>query len=128
MKKFIIAILAVLYMGTSVGATLHMHYCMGKMAGWGLDHLKSKTCSKCGMEKNNGCCKDEYKLIKNDTDQKIGESDFRHVQLTTVTPPDSFIDLSFNNSTSLKERNLFNHPPPRSSSAPIFIRNCVFLI
>jgi hypothetical protein len=40
MKKFITAILAVLYLGTSSGATIHMHYCMGKLAEWGLGHQK----------------------------------------------------------------------------------------
>ena len=51
MKKFITAILAVLYLGTSSGATIHMHYCMGKLADWGLGHQNSKTCGNCGMEK-----------------------------------------------------------------------------
>ena len=47
MKKFITAILAVLYLGTSSGATIHMHYCMGKLADWGLGHKNSKTCGQC---------------------------------------------------------------------------------
>ena len=67
MKKFVTAILAVLYLGTSTGATVHMHYCMGKLADWGLGHNKSKTCGNCGMEKSeekdNGCCKDEHKFV-----------------------------------------------------------------
>ncbi|MBK6990321.1 MAG: hypothetical protein IPH34_00115 [Chitinophagaceae bacterium] len=36
MKKFITAILAVLYISTSTGAMVHMHYCMGQLADWGL--------------------------------------------------------------------------------------------
>ena len=77
MKKLLIAIFALLYISTSTGATLHIHYCMGKLADWGLGHNNSKTCGECGMEKSeekdNGCCKDEHKFIKNDTDQKTGE-------------------------------------------------------
>ncbi|MBK8522228.1 MAG: hypothetical protein IPL54_15650 [Chitinophagaceae bacterium] len=41
-EKFITAILAVLYLGTSSGATIHMHYCMGKLAEWGLGHQNPK--------------------------------------------------------------------------------------
>jgi hypothetical protein len=51
MKKLFVAILAILYLSTSTGATLHVHYCMGRLAGWGLGHNNSKTCGKCGMEK-----------------------------------------------------------------------------
>ena len=52
MKKFVAVILALVYIGTSTGANIHMHYCMGKLADWGLGDNKSKTCSKCGMEKS----------------------------------------------------------------------------
>jgi len=36
LKKTITIFLALVYFGTSTGATIHMHYCMGKMTGWGL--------------------------------------------------------------------------------------------
>ena len=64
-------------MSASLGATLHLHYCMGKLADWRFSHSRSEKCSKCGMaktkEKDNGCCKDEQKFFKNDTDQKATE-------------------------------------------------------
>jgi hypothetical protein len=51
MKKLIVAILSLLYICTSTGATVHMHYCMGKLADWDFGHNTSKTCSGCGMKK-----------------------------------------------------------------------------
>ncbi len=77
MKKIIVAILALLYITTSTGATIHMHYCMGELADWGIGLNDSKTCGKCGMdksdEKDNGCCNDEQKQVKLETDhQKAG--------------------------------------------------------
>jgi hypothetical protein len=88
MKKFLAVILALAYMTASTGATLHMHYCMGKLADWGLGHNTSKTCDKCGMEKSgekdNGCCKDEHKFVKNNTDQKTAETAFQVTQLIAV--------------------------------------------
>lgn len=95
MKKVLAAILAVLYLGTSTGATVHIHYCMGELADMGLGKNKSKTCGKCGMEKSdekdNGCCKDEQKFIKNTTDQKVAETGIQMMQLASNVLPVSFL-------------------------------------
>ena len=97
MKRIIVAILALLYINASAGATLHLHYCMGQLADWGLQHNESKKCSKCGMEekKDNGCCKHEQKFFKNDTDQKTTESALQLVPLINMILPPSFIEIIF---------------------------------
>ena len=51
MKKFLTSILAFLYLSTSMGATIHLHYCMGKLASWGLIDHERKNCAQCGMIK-----------------------------------------------------------------------------
>jgi hypothetical protein len=81
MKKVLSVILAFVYLSTSMGATIHLHYCMGKLASWGLIDRESKNCAKCGMVKKPsatqntttkmGCCRDEQKQIKTDKDQKL---------------------------------------------------------
>ncbi len=132
MKKLLIAIFALLYISNSTGATLHIHYCMGKLADWGLGHNNSKTCGECGMEKSeekdNGCCKDEHKFIKNDTDQKTAEVGLQMLQVLAVALPVSFIEIPFNDFHSVTEENPISHVPPRSCSIAVYIRNCVFLI
>ena len=132
MKKFIVTIFALVYIATSSGAVLHMHYCMGELADWTFGHNKSKTCSKCGMkksdEKDNGCCKDVHKLIKNNTDQKTVESGFQLVQLIAVALPVSFVEIPSKGFPSLTEGNTISHAPPRSSGVAMYVRNCVFLI
>jgi hypothetical protein len=132
MKKFITAILAVLYLGTSTGATVHMHYCMGKLADWGLGHNKSKTCGNCGMEKSeekdNGCCKDEQKFVKNDADQKTAEAGIQITQLLGVALPVVFFEISSNDFPSVTEENPISHAPPRSCGVAVYVRNCTFLI
>lgn len=132
MKKFIAAILALVYMTTSTGATIHMHYCMGKLADWSVGHNDSKTCSKCGMEKGvkmtNGCCNDEQKFFKSDADQKISESTFQALQLIAVALPASLIELAVNNFPSVTEQNPTSHAPPRSNGIAIYIRNRTFRI
>ncbi len=132
MIKLITVIFAVLYLGTSTGATVHMHYCMGELADWGLGHNKSKTCSNCGMEKSdekdNGCCKDEHKFVKNDTDQKTAQVSFDLMQIVATALPVSFIEIPAANFTKVKEENPFSHAPPRSNGVAVYIRNCTFLI
>lgn len=132
MKKLLVAILALLYISTSVGATVHMHYCMGKLADWGLGHKKSATCGKCGMEKSekkeNGCCKDKHKFIKNDTDQKTTEAAFQMTKAMAVALPVSFFEIPSADIPAIAEENPISHAPPQSNSIAVYIRNCVFLI
>jgi hypothetical protein len=132
MKKFLTVIFALAYLTASTGATLHMHYCMGKLAAWGLGHTTSKTCDKCGMEKSGekdkGCCKDEHKFVKNNTDQKTAETDFQLTQLIAVALPVSFVEIPANDFPSVTEENPISHAPPQSCSVAIYIRNCVFRI
>lgn len=132
MKKFLVAILAFIYLGTSTGATIHLHYCMGKLADTGLGINKSKTCGECGMEKSdekdNGCCKDELKFVKNDSDQKINEVGIKMMQLASTAFPVSFIESPLNNIPSVTEENPISHAPPRSGGVAVYILNRTFLI
>ena len=132
MKRILIVIAAFLYLGTSTGAIVHLHYCMGKLVDWGLGYDNSNTCSKCGMEKSlekdNGCCKEEHKFIKNVSDQKTTQSNFQVVQLIAVAPLLSFVEMSSTDFPSITEENLFSHASPRSSGVAAYVRNCVFLI
>ena len=132
MKKALTAILAVLYLSTSLGATVHLHYCMGKLVNWSLSNTSSKKCSICGMHKSNtaskdGCCKDEVKQIKNEKDQKLTETAFNLIHLTSIALPVSQIELPALKISSLTENNPISHSPPRGQVA-IHIRNCVFRI
>jgi len=119
-------------MGTSVGATIHMHYCMGKLAEWGFGQKDSKNCDKCGMEQtvkyDSGCCKDENKYIKNNSDQKHTETAFQMAQQLAVALPVSFIEIPDADFPSITEENPISHAPPRNSAIAVYIRNCVFRI
>ena len=132
MRKFFISILALVYITSSIGATIHLHYCMGKLANWDIGQNISKTCAKCGMKKtdneNNGCCKDEKKFVKIITDQKIDETAFQLMHSFSVLLPINSIELPSINFTSVIIANNFGHASLPDDSVAVYIRNCVFLI
>lgn len=132
MKKFSVVILTLLYLTTSIGATFSMHYCMGKLADWELGQNKSKTCGFCGMdkgdEKDNGCCKDEQKFIKNDTDQIFVGSATYTLQIPVAAEMPQFYRNAFIQAVSVSERYTLSHAPPRCQGLPIYIGIRSFLI
>jgi hypothetical protein len=133
LKKAITILLALVYFGTSIGATIHMHYCMGEITGWGLTVNASQKCGKCGMEKsvNNGvgCCKDEIKVIKNNSDQKTNPTvtlRFISFDALALTPVSPVISSGFLSAERIANP-VCNAPPrPRPIAGYIFFRS--FLI
>lgn len=128
MKKVIVSILAVLYLCSSVGATVHLHYCMEKLVNWSLTDKDSDQCDKCGMQKDGGCCKDEHKFVKNSLDQKAAESAVQLMQIIATATPATFNNISELYPPSITENYPISHAPPIKSGVDILIRNCIFRI
>ena len=132
MKKFAVTILALVYLSTSIGVTIHMHYCMGKVASWGLGNQESKTCTNCGMEmseqKEKDCCKDKHTFLKNTTDQKVRETSFQMIELMVAGMPPSFTEIPSFSIPSVTEENPISHAPPLNHGIPIYILNCTYRI
>jgi hypothetical protein len=125
MKKIVVSIFAVFYLVFSAGATVHLHYCMDKFINWSL--LKGgDKCSKCGMEKDGGCCKDENKFVKNNIDQKVAESSIQLIEMAAVTTPAAFIYTSEHYFSSSIQEYPRNNAPPRNNGVGIYILNSVF--
>lgn len=128
MKKVIVFILAAFYLCSSTGATVHLHYCMGKVVSWSLEDKSGDECGKCGMEKDGGCCKDESKFVKNNLDQKTTESAIQLLQITTFAAPIDFVNEQGFYSFSLIESYPISHAPPLKTGVDILLHNCVFRI
>lgn len=132
MKKVVAILLSLLYLGTSTGATIHVHYCMGKLAGWGVRQNEVRTCGNCGMEKvdgeDNGCCKDEHKFLKNVSDQKFVETAFQLTGLTAHALIPVHKDFAFVAKASVAEAYPASNAPPRSSTIAAYILNRTFLV
>lgn len=132
MKNSLISIIALLYIATSTGVTIRLHYCMGKLADWGLGVEKSDSCSKCGMTKcginNAGCCNDENTTFKIASDQKITESAFQQMQTIALAVPVAYLQFPYAEFPTITEENPVSNAPPRNSSTAIYISNCTFRI
>lgn len=136
MKKFLIAILAMLYLCTSAGATVHLHFCMGKLVETNLWHSKAGKCGKCGgMEKpaekgcTKNCCEDKHKLVKGEKDQlKAIEPAFQAMQSVAIAHPLSFIELPPVFIAGSAAANPVGHAPPRSGKVQLHILHSTFLI
>ena len=126
MKKILISILAIFYLASSVGATVHLHYCMDKFIDWSLLKGSGDKCDKCGMEKDGGCCKEENKFVKNNIDQKARESAIQLIQMAAVAMPAPSIFTSGYHLNSLIQENDLSHAPPRNTGVGIYILNSVF--
>lgn len=131
MKKALIVILSFFYLSSSVGATVHLHYCMNRLVDWSLWNDNDKKCAKCGMEKSqeedSGCCKDEHKQVKLDNDHKASVN-FLLSHLVSIAVPSPLFELFDIKLPTVTEKNPLSHAPPRSSDISVYIRNCVFRI
>jgi hypothetical protein len=132
MKKLITAILAVIYLVTSTGATLRFHYCMGELVGWGFGSKEAAHCAGCGMSKketdSKGCCKDQHKFFKNDSDQKTTDVSLQQLELPATGLPVAIIENPSSYFTFISEDYPVSNAPPRSHGIAVYILNRTFLI
>jgi hypothetical protein len=126
MKKILVSILAVIYLASSVGATVHLHYCMDKLINWSLLNSSGDKCEKCGMKKDGGCCKDENKFVKNNVDQKVAESAIQLIQMAALATPAALIYPSEQYFFCLIQEYPISNAPPRSNGVGIYILNSIF--
>ena len=137
MKKVVASILAVLYLSTSMGATVHLHYCMGQLVAWGLVDKDNKDCVSCGMAKNEAmpgcsvgmknCCHDEHKHFHNDRAQMPVQSwvEWNLTPALGVLPYQGWnVPVVVAPAIALPVAN----GPPLTGKIPVFLRNCNFRI
>ncbi|MEJ7694905.1 hypothetical protein [Daejeonella sp.] len=130
MKKLVLTILTIFYLGVSSGATVHFHYCMGQLIEWGLSDTNPDQCSSCGRPESETekCCKDQSQQFKVEKSQKAAPSAYEFNLPELDLSLTSFIETQHMFSSSLREENYLSIQPPRTQSIPAFIRNRNFRI
>ena len=129
MKKIAVILLLLVYGSATMGATIHLHYCMNEFVGWSLGHdKKDKECGRCGMkEKKSGCCKDEHKQVKLKTEHQKSTSVqfFQFLDVPALIIP--IADYPFAESP-ISLASPTSNAPPDIPCEQLYLLNCVFLI
>lgn len=130
MKKFIITLFAVFYLGVSSGATVQFHYCMGQLIEWGLSINEADKCDSCGMNKTEtkDCCKDQHQKFKVEKSQKASQNVYQFNLTPLEIPLTAFNEHNAVYVSSLKEEHDFSNAAQRTQNIPVFVRNCNFRI
>lgn len=125
MKKFLVLVLLTLYMGSSTGATLRMHYCKGRLVEVQLTAGADGHCTMCGAATAGNCCKSEHKTVKLDKDQQAaGSAAWTLPEAEVATPlllmaPAAPVQMAAHRPAS--------HAPPQGKVHPNIL-HCIFRI
>lgn len=125
MKKLLITITALIYLTVSSGATVNLHYCMGKLMSWDLSAKSDGKCGTCGMQKagHKGCCSDEQKRLKVDKDQQVSDYSFQFISVSTVAITVTHAELPLIYPSNLAADYPTTHAPPDVGKVHLFILN-----
>ena len=129
MKKTVVILLMLIYGSATMGATVHLHYCMNELVGWSLWHSEKEECGRCGMkEDKTGCCKDEHKHFKLKGDpQKAAAAALINFNLApAIINP--ILDFNFQEFVKITESYFPCHAPPDIGKLSLYVLNCTFLI
>lgn len=125
MKKFLVTILAFVYLTSTVGAMVRLDCCLEKLVNFSLD--ASSKGNQPG-EETKGDCKDDHKQAKLGHEQKRSDSQIRIAKIFPAAITTGFPEYSFHAVSSLTEAYPVNQAPPKQAKIPLFILNCVHLI
>ncbi len=131
MKKFLVILIMVCYGYSSIGATLNLHYCMNKLVGASMQHAHNERCGKCGMnsKKSKGCCKDETKLLKANTEhQQLDKYQINYCFVDVIPPVIHNTYYCNCRLISIQKPIPNSNAPPNLYVCKRYIKNCVFLI
>lgn len=131
MKRILLTILTVFYLGVASGATVHFHYCMGELVRWTLNKPDQAVCEFCAVPKKScekSCCKEGSKQAKIDKSHQTTDViyQFKQAPVALLNKPAwnfTVVSIPLNTGNSF-----LNKAPPITEDIPVFIRNCTFRI
>lgn len=119
-----------LYSAVTIGATVHIHYCMNRVTGISFADSNNAICNTCGMAKNkaHGCCREECKQFKVAADQLLttniytGEDGNHYAILPPVT---QYLLQTAQASAVVKP---VSHAPPNRQQQKLYLQHNVWRI
>jgi hypothetical protein len=126
MKKAFTLLLLLIYFTVSTGFVISMHYCMDRFNSLELGASGNKKCDKCGMNKGEGCCHDEVKVIKLDQSHITSAPlYFQYQEPVALYIYTDYFLLPFENAVTKIEK--VQHSPPLYNP-DLLVQNSVFRI
>jgi hypothetical protein len=126
-KKAVIAILALLYIITTSGVVVNVHYCMGAVASVTYGHQTPDSCGTCGMKEKEGCCHSELKVVKLEDDhQQTIKTNGIAPELTTL--PVAFFQTAIGTYDSRTDFGISYHSPPDPRVNAVYLHTTIFRI
>jgi hypothetical protein len=126
MKKFLVILLLMVYGVSSSGATLHLHFCCGKLDKVDLVPVEKKSCGKDHKGISKSCCNDQQVQLKIHSDYRATEAVKNFFKTVSFTPP------LFSLSTAtrrLEQQAIWQwYHPPTPSTNPLYILHSVYRI
>jgi hypothetical protein len=125
MKKFLVTILAFVYLLSTFGAPLRLDCCLEKLVSYSLG---TSTSDNQWDEESKGNCKDDHKQAKLGHEQKRSDTLIRLAKIVPATISTGFPAYSFHAVAALHQAYPVNHTPPQHAKIPIFLLHCAHLI
>jgi hypothetical protein len=132
MKRTLLTILAIFYLGVSSGAAVHFHYCMDKLVSWSMAKQSGKLCDFCKMplaeSKKKSCCNDVKHEVKVESSQKVNQTVYKFDQPSTpIILSELFVNYRAPVPVKIIREALSNAPPNRQQ-VPVYLKNCTYRI
>jgi hypothetical protein len=126
MKKIVVIALLLVYGLSSTGATVHLHFCCGKLDDISFSSTNSKICSTKTFSSTKKCCDSKHIELKVKADQEPGAKWIAACKVFTTQCPASY--YGFTPTHKIPVNALATGPPLRVSAVPLFIQHCIYLI
>lgn len=119
-----------LYGAVTIGATVHIHYCMGSFTGISFVDSKNAVCNTCGMAKDkaHGCCREECKQFKVAADQLLTNNVYTGEDANTyaILPPATHYTVQRPPLNTAVEP--ISHAPPNRQYYKLYLQHNIWRI
>ena len=124
MKKIIVIVLLLVYGLSSSGATIHLHFCCGKLDDISFSSTGPKSCSVKTFSSKD-CCNSKHVELKVKADQEPGIKWLAAYKVyTKFLYPAVYMGLTPVVKISINE--FATGPPVAALTVPLFIQYCVY--
>jgi len=124
MKKFLVTILALVYLTSTFGATVRLDCCLEKL----VSVTFGTTTTHEDLWSEEKSCKDDHKQSRLGHEQKRNDAKIRVAKFVPSSINTGFPEYTFHAVSALTETYPVNNAPPRQAKVPLFILHCVHRI